>query len=117
MYQNLYMNLTLSAVIDHPAKAEILALGDTGDPRTFPDNAIPRVFRQVVDSRILKVGFSPSSIPYSYYNNRNELVGFDISYAYNWPTIWNAASSSSPSNLTISAKGSAKGHSTSGCPP
>jgi Na+/H+-dicarboxylate symporter/ABC-type amino acid transport substrate-binding protein len=30
---------------------------------------------------VLKVGFRPSNVPFSYYNNRGELVGFDVEMA------------------------------------
>ncbi|MBV8406505.1 MAG: cation:dicarboxylase symporter family transporter [Alphaproteobacteria bacterium] len=31
---------------------------------------------------VLRVGYSPIIIPFSYWNSRNELVGFDIAYAF-----------------------------------
>ena len=33
-------------------------------------------------SGVLRVGYSPYVIPFSYWNDRRDLIGFDISYAY-----------------------------------
>ncbi len=82
MYQNLYMNLSLSEVMRHPVKAEFLQPGETGTSRAFSNIVIPEVFKQILNTRVLKVGFYGNSIPYCYYNNKEELVGFDIAYAY-----------------------------------
>ncbi len=82
IYQNLYMNLKISDVISNPNPANILQPGQSGAARDFPDPIIPEMFKQIANTRVLKVGFSPNSIPFCYYNNQQELVGFDISYAY-----------------------------------
>lgn len=82
IYENLYMDLSLSEVIKNPVEAEFLTKGNGGASRTFKNTIIPEVFKQVLNSQILKVGFYPNSIPYCYYNHKNELVGFDVAYAY-----------------------------------
>jgi len=82
VYQNLYMKLRLSEVLANPPSTEILSLGQTGVPRTFADATLPESFQQILKSNVLKVGFFPSSIPFCYFNDRQELVGYDIAYAY-----------------------------------
>ncbi len=82
VYQTLYKTLKLSDVISNPVKAEILTPEETGSPRTFSNTEVPRIFDQILNSHILKVGFNSDSIPFCYYNEDHELVGFDIAYAY-----------------------------------
>lgn len=82
LYQHLYMQLTLSEAVQNPIQGEILKPSQTETPRTFSSDMIPEVFKQILSSRVLRVGFYPNSIPYCYYNDRDELVGFDIAYAY-----------------------------------
>jgi Na+/H+-dicarboxylate symporter/ABC-type amino acid transport substrate-binding protein len=36
----------------------------------------------IVNSGVLHVGYNPNVIPFSYWNNKKELVGYDISFAY-----------------------------------
>jgi proton glutamate symport protein len=61
------------------------SIADAG--RSFPaTNADPAsATSSIADIRrrgVLRVGFNPQVIPFSYRNARGELVGFDISYAY-----------------------------------
>jgi len=81
-YNDLYMKLKLTEVIAHPVEAEILPLGQTGVPRTYEDPNIPNIFKQILTSKVLKVGFNSDSIPFCYYNDQQQLVGYDIAYAY-----------------------------------
>lgn len=81
-YENLYMSLTLPKEIETPQHIEILKSGQTGAKRSFSQNEIPEVFKQILTTGVLKVGFNANSIPYCYFNNQGELVGFDIAYAY-----------------------------------
>lgn len=39
-------------------------------------------FRRIQETGELRVGFNPNIIPFSYRNNEDKLVGFDIAYAY-----------------------------------
>lgn len=82
LYQNLYMKLTLAEALKNPIKAKILPGAPTDHLRTFSDPMVPEVFTQILKSGVLRVGFYPNSIPYCYFNDKEELVGFDISYAY-----------------------------------
>lgn len=81
-FQNLYLNLKLSDVLDKPVPAEILEPAQPGAVRSFSNPLLPEIFRQIITTRTLKVGFYSDSIPYCYYNNDKELVGYDITYAY-----------------------------------
>ncbi|WP_028773950.1 cation:dicarboxylate symporter family transporter [Shewanella waksmanii] len=38
----------------------------------------PRSIKQIVDSGELRVGYNPIQVPFSYFNAKDELVGFDI---------------------------------------
>ncbi|HSX26152.1 MAG TPA: cation:dicarboxylase symporter family transporter [Chlamydiales bacterium] len=79
-YNNLYLDHRLQEVIDSPVSAKIFAKGESGTPRQPTASSQP--FSDILDSGILKVGYDPEEIPYCYWNNRGELVGFDIAYAY-----------------------------------
>ncbi|PIS02533.1 MAG: hypothetical protein COT85_04410 [Chlamydiae bacterium CG10_big_fil_rev_8_21_14_0_10_42_34] len=83
VYESMYMDHTLSAVVESPRKVEILSQDEMGAARSFADSPLPDVMQQIIETRTLKVGFEPrSSIPFCYYNAQKELVGFDIAYAY-----------------------------------
>lgn len=82
IYQSFYSKLKISDVIANPVKAEILSSGETGAARSFASNELPRVFDQILNSHVLKVGFNSDSIPFCYYNENHELVGYDIAFAY-----------------------------------
>jgi len=77
-YKNLYGKLKITDVIPNPVKAEVLTNAAEGTPRT-PGIA---PIEQVIESRILKVGFDSPDAPYSYMNDQGQLVGYDIAYAY-----------------------------------
>ncbi|HLY65941.1 MAG TPA: cation:dicarboxylase symporter family transporter, partial [Chloroflexota bacterium] len=38
--------------------------------------------RDIQSSGVLRVGYNPGVMPFSYWNNRGDLVGYDISFAY-----------------------------------
>jgi len=38
---------------------------------------------QIKESGRLRVGFNPTPLPFAYFNDRGELVGYDIAFAYN----------------------------------
>jgi proton glutamate symport protein len=82
LYENLYLKLKISDAIPHPIESEVLKEGQQGSPRAFANTMIPEVFKQIVTTKVLKVGIFPNSIPYCYYNYEDELVGYDVSYAY-----------------------------------
>ncbi len=80
-YQNLYMNLSIAESIRSPVVAEVLRAGERGaeeDPTLLALDPLSHILK----TGILKVGYDIRNIPYAYLNNRNELVGYDIAYAY-----------------------------------
>lgn len=79
-YQNLYPQLTLSAVIQNPVQATIFKAGESGTLRDIIPNEDP--LQRVLRTGILKVGYHPDNIPYCYLNEKGELVGYDMAYAY-----------------------------------
>ncbi len=36
---------------------------------------------RIIKSKVLRVGYSPNTIPFCFYNDRNELVGYDVAFA------------------------------------
>lgn len=66
-----------------------LTEGVTAEVRRGPTGgasaAAPRgelTLSAIQSSGVLRVGYNPDVIPFSYWNDRGDLVGFDISYAY-----------------------------------
>ncbi|MBU6383924.1 MAG: cation:dicarboxylase symporter family transporter [Verrucomicrobia bacterium] len=82
LYENLYLKLKLSEAINKPVKATVLQEADTGVARSYSDPNMPQVLEQILGSHVLKIGFNAECIPYSYFNEQHELVGYDIAYAY-----------------------------------
>lgn len=77
-YQDLYLSLKISDVIENPVKATVLAPGNPGTPRSSTTSS----FEQILETGVLKVGYSTVDIPFCYLNNKNQIVGYDIAYAY-----------------------------------
>ncbi len=75
-YIGQFMDLRVSEIIEYPVHAKILtkAVPQVG-PKTDP-------FERIVEKGILRVGYSPLDIPFSYINHMGELVGYDIAYAH-----------------------------------
>lgn len=82
LYQDLYMNLDIKGAVPDPVASKIFPPGETGVSRTYPESNNPQVLANVLETKILKVGFFPMAIPYCYFNTNKELVGLDIAYAY-----------------------------------
>ena len=47
------------------------------------------VLRRVQRTGVLRVGYAPTAFPFSYFNKRRELVGFDVQRAYNLAMMLN----------------------------
>ena len=80
-YQDLYLNLTLKEAINNPVQAKFIPEGEMGTPRSLVERE-SEPLDNILKSGVLKVGYDPDNIPYAYFNRYNELVGFDIAYAY-----------------------------------
>ncbi len=69
---NALLQLSLDPALAH----KVTVVGEqTGSPREPTLSAIQR-------SGVLRVGYNPNVIPFSYRNAHGDLVGFDIAYAY-----------------------------------
>lgn len=81
-YQDLYLNLRIADVISNPVPAKVFREGERTqvDWSSTPSDKTP--LQEILESGILKVGYDPMQIPYAYFNLKNELVGYDIAYAY-----------------------------------
>jgi Na+/H+-dicarboxylate symporter/ABC-type amino acid transport substrate-binding protein len=79
-YKNLYMSLKISDVIANPVKTTIYTQVDV--PEGVPRNPNASTLGQIIESRVLKVGYNTTDIPYAYRNSDGQVVGYDIAYAY-----------------------------------
>lgn len=70
----------MDPAVVHGIKVTLLREAPADDQ---PDPARRSVSLSAIQARgVLRVGYNPNIIPFSYWNDRGELVGFDISYAY-----------------------------------
>lgn len=77
-YEDLYLNLSIKEAIENPVKVTFLEEGQKGTARISGQP----IFDQVLSSGVLKVGYNTLDIPYCYRNKNQELVGYDMAYAY-----------------------------------
>ncbi len=80
-YRNLFMNLQISQTIQTPVSAKIYLPGEAVEPRQNVDEEMDPL-EMILRTGILRVGYDPENIPYCYFNNNGELVGYDIAFAY-----------------------------------
>jgi Na+/H+-dicarboxylate symporter len=80
-FSNLYMDLKMSEVIQHPPRVTFLT-PESMTPRSVEGRGESYPFDQILTTGVLKVAYSLVDIPYSYKNNYGEIVGYDIAYAY-----------------------------------
>ncbi len=73
-YADLYPKLQISEVISNPVEAIVASTGGV----TTQEEPLQRILR----TGVLRVGYMQDNIPYCYENERGELVGYDIAYAY-----------------------------------
>ncbi|MBM3184540.1 MAG: transporter substrate-binding domain-containing protein [Chlamydiae bacterium] len=67
-------------VIPDPAPAVIYKTEPPTHP--VPSEDFGHIFQRILETRIIRVGYSILDIPYCYLNDYKELVGYDIAYAY-----------------------------------
>jgi ABC-type amino acid transport substrate-binding protein len=79
-YKNLYMKLKISDVISDPVASTVYVQSGV-EEGTVRDVNVSRL-SQILESGVLKVGYSAIDIPFSYQNQKGQLVGYDIAYAY-----------------------------------
>lgn len=83
-YNDLYYNLTIQEVIDHPVTAKIvkgkqdwLRFKKANQGRKFDS-----VLSRIMERGVLRVGYDPENTPFSYWNDKGQLVGYDVANAY-----------------------------------
>ncbi len=81
-YTNLYMDLKINEIISQPVHAKMLVAGEGGAPRNLIANPEAIPLAEILKTGILKVGYDTENIPYCYWNSKQQLVGYDIAYAY-----------------------------------
>jgi len=76
-YYDLYYSLKLDKVIDSPPPVKIYTERVPPPPTT-----ITSTMGRILDRGMIRVGYDPIDIPFCYLNQWNELVGYDVAYAY-----------------------------------
>jgi Na+/H+-dicarboxylate symporter/ABC-type amino acid transport substrate-binding protein len=71
----------LSLSLESPVPSRVTPPGARPAPPPGPAPARGRLLEDIVKRHVLRVGYSPDSIPWSYLNARRELVGYDIAFA------------------------------------
>jgi Na+/H+-dicarboxylate symporter/ABC-type amino acid transport substrate-binding protein len=80
-YRDLYLGRTMNDVIEEPVQVSInpsSAALSLRDPALLQLDPLHRILK----TGILRVGYHPEVIPFSYFNEHGDLVGFDIAMAY-----------------------------------
>jgi Na+/H+-dicarboxylate symporter/ABC-type amino acid transport substrate-binding protein len=74
-----YLTFKLSSEVTDGVK---VAIEEPGSTVPEGNSSTRETLRRIQKNRELRVGFNAGIIPFSYRNNDNDLVGFDIAYAY-----------------------------------
>lgn len=70
---------TLNAMkIAHPLPSKVFARLGQPEPGPADESRLDRIHR----TGVLRVGFNPNVMPFSFFNDRGELIGFDIAMAH-----------------------------------
>jgi proton glutamate symport protein len=77
---NALLPLTLDPTLVRTVKVELQR--DPAQERSAASVARESTLLAIQKSGVLRVGYNPYVIPFSYWNDHRDLVGFDISYAY-----------------------------------
>lgn len=77
-YRDLYYRMKMSDLIEHPP--QVTAYRER-IPLT-PSQPNTETLSRVLQSNVLKVGYDIYSIPFCYLNEWNEIIGYDMAYAY-----------------------------------
>jgi len=76
-YRDLYYKLKIGDVIEKPPKVTIYQTR----PSFTPDPS-PETLARILRTNVLRVGYDVENIPFCYLNLWNEIVGYDIAFAY-----------------------------------
>lgn len=77
-YANLFFDLKISDVIEKPVVARLFTEKQDSDSRKDPN--VP--FSNILETGVLKIGYNTQEMPFCYFNNHNELAGYDVAYMY-----------------------------------
>lgn len=76
-YKDLYYSLRMDKVIESPPQVKIYT--ERVEP---PPSKTTSTLGRILERRTIRVGYDSRNIPFCYLNKWNELVGYDIAYAY-----------------------------------
>ncbi len=76
-YSDLYYTFRISDVVEDPPPAAVFTTRGS-QPNDTTAEPLARIFK----TRVLRVGYDPTNIPFCYLNKWNEVVGYDIAFAY-----------------------------------
>jgi len=77
---NPQLAFTLDAKLTRGVTVEVQREPADSGPTAAPGGGV--TLSAVQNSGVLRVGYNPNVIPFSYWNDHGDLVGFDVSYAY-----------------------------------
>lgn len=74
------VSLLMNLQIESPA--EVVVYKEKPKDPLYKREPGKNLYRQIDESGVLKVGYNTNSLPFAYFNAKNELVGFDIAMAH-----------------------------------
>ncbi len=83
-YKNLFVRLRIQDVVEDPVRSVVIKPREDwyafkGENQTKKGI---RPLQKVLESGVLRVGYDPRMIPFCYWNHKEELVGYDVAFAY-----------------------------------
>lgn len=76
-YRDLYYRLQISDVISNPPSVTLFK-----ERPPFKKSSFSETLARILKTNTLRVGYSPTSIPFCYLNEWGDVVGYDIAFAY-----------------------------------
>jgi Na+/H+-dicarboxylate symporter/ABC-type amino acid transport substrate-binding protein len=67
--------------VEEPVAAKVLRAGES-PPHAEPVAPAGELLRDILRRRVIRVGYIPASMPWSYFNDQGELIGYDIEMAH-----------------------------------
>jgi len=74
-----YLSFSVASKLTQAVDSRVLSADEA---RRIGDRSPGPVLPQIQRSGVLRVGFSPTVIPFCYYNDQDQLAGYDMEYAY-----------------------------------
>lgn len=83
-YKNLFARFKIEDVVEDPVRS--VTIKPREDWFAFKKENLQileqRPLQKVLESGVLRVGYDPRMIPFCYWNHKDDLVGYDIAFAY-----------------------------------